>query len=136
MARDAAGVPQRVAIGPLALTTEGLGLMPGTGLALIQASESADDSALVSGWFDAQWQALAQAADGKPALVVALRELSAVRSPGSIYVLILHHLFSGGAEALDEDRVVNAATGIRETVVWNKLFRFQRDGVVGALDKP
>ena len=25
--------------------------------------------------------------------------------------------------------------GIRNTVVWNKLFKFQRDGVVGAIDK-
>jgi hypothetical protein len=133
--RDADGTPQRVAIGPLALTTEGFGLVPGTGLALIQASESPEDSALVSGWFDAQWQALAQAPDGKGTLVAALQELSATRAPASVYALILHHLFGGTTQALDEDRVVNAATGIRETVVWKKLFRFQRDGVVGALDK-
>jgi SNF2 family DNA or RNA helicase len=36
---------------------------------------------------------------------------------------------------LDEDRVVKAATGIRNTVVWKKLYKFQRDGVVGAIDK-
>ncbi|MDP2319900.1 MAG: helicase-related protein [Acidobacteriota bacterium] len=133
--RDAAGAPRRVAFGSLSLTTEGLGMVPGTALALIQASESPDEGALMSGWFDAQWQGLAQTPDGKKALIAALRELSAVRSPESVYALILHHLFSGSAQALDEDRVVNAATGIRETVVWKKLFKFQRDGVVGALDK-
>jgi SNF2 family DNA or RNA helicase len=30
---------------------------------------------------------------------------------------------------------VTCATGIRNTVVWKKLFKFQRDGVVGAIDK-
>ena len=133
--RDAAGAPQRVAIGSLSLTTEGLGMVPGTALSLIQASESSDESALLSSWFEAQWQGLAEAPGGKAALIEALRELSAVRTPEAVYALVLHHLFSGSAQALDEDRVVNAATGIRETVVWKKLFKFQRDGVVGALDK-
>ena len=41
----------------------------------------------------------------------------------------------GGDTALGEDQVVNAATGIRDTVVWQKLYKFQRDGVVGAIDK-
>ena len=30
---------------------------------------------------------------------------------------------------------VKSATGIRNTVVWTKLYKFQRDGVVGSLDK-
>lgn len=36
---------------------------------------------------------------------------------------------------MDEERIVKSATGIRNTVVWKKLFKFQRDGVVGAIDK-
>ena len=38
-------------------------------------------------------------------------------------------------DELDEDKIVKSATGIRETVVWRKLFKFQRDGVIGAIDK-
>ncbi|RMD65476.1 MAG: helicase, partial [Planctomycetota bacterium] len=49
--------------------------------------------------------------------------------------LILHHAFSARGEALDEEQVIKSATGIRDTVVWRKLYRFQRDGVVGAIDK-
>jgi hypothetical protein len=37
-------------------------------------------------------------------------------------------LFRDGGEDLDEDRIVKSATGIRNTVVWKKLFRFQRGG--------
>ena len=36
---------------------------------------------------------------------------------------------------MDEERIVKSATGIRDTVVWNKLYAFQRDGVVAAIDK-
>ncbi len=38
-------------------------------------------------------------------------------------------------DELDEEQIVKSATGIRNTVVWKKLFKFQRDGVVGAIDK-
>jgi len=37
-------------------------------------------------------------------------------------------------DAVDEDQIVNSATGIRDTVVWRKLYKLQRDGIVGAID--
>ena len=64
------------------------------------------------------------------------RSLAAHRDPLSVYALILHHLFRAqGRPDLDEDQVVRSATGIRDTKVWKRLFKFQRDGVVGAIDK-
>ena len=56
-------------------------------------------------------------------------------APSLIYHLTLFHLLTSLGGELDEDKVVKSATGIRETVVWQKLFRFQRDAVVGAIDK-
>jgi len=47
----------------------------------------------------------------------------------------LFHLFKELGEELDEEKIVKSATGIRDTTVWKKLFKFQRHGVVGALDK-
>ena len=64
-----------------------------------------------------------------------LRSLAAHHDPHSIYALILHHLFRTQGDELDEEQVVKSATGIRNTSVWKKLFKFQRDGVVGAIDK-
>ena len=67
--------------------------------------------------------------------MAALRRLAAHRAPSGIYALILHHLFRTEGGELDEERVVKSATGIRDTEVWKRLFKFQRDGVVGAIDK-
>ena len=47
----------------------------------------------------------------------------------------MHHLLRAQGDALDEEQVVKSATGIRDTQVWRKLYKFQRDGVVGAIDK-
>ncbi len=44
-------------------------------------------------------------------------------------------MLNGTMEVFDEDRIVNAATGIQETAVWRRLYRFQRDAVIGAIDK-
>ncbi|MGY3041401.1 SNF2 family DNA or RNA helicase [Rhodanobacter sp. TND4EL1] len=133
--RDATLSPLQMAIGSMAFSTEGLGIAPGNPLNLVQATESAEEAAQFSTWFDAQWAVLAPALGGARTLMEALRPLAEHRDPMSIYALMLHHVFSASGEALDEDSIVKSATGIRNTLVWKKLFKFQRDGVVGAIDK-
>ena len=133
--RNGDGSPRHAVLGSFSFSTDGLGLAPGNPLNLIQASESAEESERLSNWFDAQWSALADGVAAKAAVVDLLRSLAAHRDPYSIYALILHHLFRVQGDELDEEQVVKSATGIRNTVVWKKLFKFQRDGVVGAIDK-
>jgi len=122
-------------LGSLAFSTDGLGLTPGNPLSLIQASETPEEASLLSMWFDTQWSSLAADPGAKAALIATLQSLAANRAPFLVYTLILHHLFRDGGDDLDEERIVKSATGIRDTVVWKKLYKFQRDGVVGALDK-
>ncbi len=133
--RDESGQPTKVFLGSLAISTDGLGLTPGNPLSLIQASETLDEAALLSHWFDAQWTGLAADVDATAEVIEALRVVAAHRDPSIVYSLILHHLFRDRGNELDEDQIVKSATGIRNTVVWKKLYRFQRDGVVGAIDK-
>ena len=64
-----------------------------------------------------------------------LTDIAEHKAPSFVYYLTLYHLFKGLGDELDEERIVKSATGIRDTVVWRKLFKFQRDGVIGALDK-
>ena len=73
--------------------------------------------------------------DAKNAFLTHLRELTAHKAPSLVYFLTLFHLFKDLGDELDEERIVKSATGIRNTIVWKKLFKFQRDGVVGAIDK-
>jgi len=133
--RESDSRPKQVVLGSIAFSTDGLGITPGNPLSLIQASETPDDAALLSQWFDAQWNALSADPGVKSTVLGVLQSLAGHRDPFLVYTLVLHHLFGGRDEGLDEERVVKSATGIRNTVVWKKLFRFQRDGVIGAIDK-
>jgi len=133
--REASGIPTQALLGSLALTTDGLGLTPGNPLSLIQASETPEEALLLSQWFDAQWAGLPNDPGAKAAVIEALDQIARHRDPHLVYALILHHLFASRGDELDEEQVVKSATGIRNTVVWKKLYKFQRDGVVGAIDK-
>ena len=133
--RDGDARPQQVVLGSFGFTTDGLGTTPGNPLSLIQASETVEESVLLSQWFDAQWAGLPTEPGNSATLLDELHQLAAHQDPFSLYALVLLHLFRDRGEDLDEERIVKSATGIRNTVVWKKLFRFQRDGVVGAIDK-
>lgn len=133
--RDGASSPLQALLGSFAFSTDGLGITPGNPLSVIQASENGDEAQRLSAWFESQWASL-KAQDGdKRRLVDALRGLAANGSAFPLYALILHHLLGAHGDMLDEEQVVKSATGIRNTVVWKKLYKFQRDGVVGAIDK-
>ena len=133
--RDVKSSPQQALIGSFAFTTDGLGMTPGNPLSLIQAAETSEEAQMLGAWFDAQWASLKQDDNARQVLIAALQQFTTNIAPSSTYALILYHLFGTRGDALDEDQVIKSATGFRDTVVWNKLFKFQRDGVIGAIDK-
>ena len=135
MLRSGDGRPRQSLLGSFSFSTEGLGLAPGNPLNLIQASETPEECDRLGAWFDAQWSALTGSSAAKADLVATLRDHAAHRGPSRLYAQILHNLFRTERDELDEERVVKSATGIRDTEVWKRLFKFQRDGVVGAIDK-
>lgn len=133
--RDGEDQPRQAVLGSFAFSTQGLGTTPGNPLSLIQASETPQESQLLSQWFDVQWAALQAQPQAKQRIVERFESLAAHQDPASVYALVLHQLFAEQGEQMDEDRIIKSATGIRNTIIWKKLFKFQRDGVVGAIDK-
>ncbi|MDP2619672.1 MAG: helicase-related protein [Hyphomicrobiales bacterium] len=126
---------RRVVIGNCSFTTDGLGITPGNQFSLIQCSETPEEWTLLGSWFSSLWNSLPSSPDAQSALLARLQDLINHKAPSLIYDLILFHLFKDRGDDLDEERIIKSATGIRNTVVWKKLYRFQRDGVVGAIDK-
>jgi len=56
-------------------------------------------------------------------------------SPERIYFLMLYNIFSEFLEDIDEDVLPNDLTGYQNSLVWKKLFNFQRDAAVGIINK-
>lgn len=132
---DAEGNLSKVVTGSCQFTSSGLGITPSNQFGLIQATETADEHKMLSAWFEQHWKTLPAGEAAKEAFLAQLKDIASHKKPSLIYYLTLWHLFKDLGDELDEDKIVKSATGIRNTVVWNKLYKFQRDGVVGAIDK-
>ncbi len=116
-------------------TTEGLGITPGNQFGLVQSMETDDECDQLSLWFSNQWNALTPDGGFKKNLLAEIERLIADKPPALIYYLILFQIFKDMGHELDEERIVKSGTGIKNTNVWKKLYKFQRDGVIGAIDK-
>src|SRR4029078_4288963 len=84
---------------------------------------------------EAVWQSVPDDPTAKQTLSAQLQSIAEHKPPSPIFFALLYNLFKDLGDELEEERIVKSATGIRNTVVWKKLYKFQRDGVVGALDK-
>jgi SNF2 family DNA or RNA helicase len=56
-------------------------------------------------------------------------------SPEFIYYLVLYHIFNEFLEDLSEDELANEKTGFKDSVIWSKLYDFQKDAVLGLINK-
>lgn len=56
-------------------------------------------------------------------------------APQRIYFQILYNIFNEFLEEIDEDVLPNDRTGYQDSLVWQKLFNFQRDAAVGIINK-
>ncbi|MDE0032284.1 MAG: helicase-related protein [Deltaproteobacteria bacterium] len=56
-------------------------------------------------------------------------------SPERIYFMMLYNIFQDFLEDVDEDVLPKDLTGYRDSVVWDKLFNYQRDAATGIINK-
>jgi hypothetical protein len=56
-------------------------------------------------------------------------------SPERIYFLMLYNIFNEFLDDIDEDVLPNDRTGYQDTLIWNKLFNYQRDAATGIINK-
>lgn len=73
--------------------------------------------------------------DVKTELLKHLSNLYRENSPELLYYLTLYNIFGEKLLNMDDMARVKEKTGITETKVWNSLYNFQHDAVVGAIKK-
>ena len=85
--------------------------------------------------FDEIWNNKGMVHDIKEKLLNSIEEISSDKSPEFLYFLTIYNIFKDFIGDLDEEKIIRTKTGFKDTLVWNKLYNFQRDGVLGAIDK-
>lgn len=118
-----------------AFTLEGLGYerRPGvvTGVSHFQTTTEAMG---LKAMFDGIWDNPVLVEDVTDQVIAQVQTLYRENSPEFVYFLTLYHLFRDFLEDEGDDPML---PGLRfeESVVWGKLYDFQRDAVVGAIRK-
>lgn len=85
--------------------------------------------------FDQVWANPANVQDVTDQVLQHIEAVYQENSPQRIYFLILYNIFREFLEEVDEDLMPNDQTGYLDSLVWNKLFNYQRDAATGLINK-
>lgn len=85
--------------------------------------------------FNKAWNDNEKVKDVKKALLESLEVVYRENTSEFIYFVTLYNIFKDYLSDLTEEEIVKSKTGFKDSVVWNKLYNFQKDGVLGAIDK-
>ena len=85
--------------------------------------------------FDQVWDDTERLEDVTAQICEHIASVYKENSPESIYFLMLYNIFSEFLDEVDEDVLPNERTGYQDTLVWQKLFNYQRDAATGIINK-
>jgi superfamily II DNA or RNA helicase len=85
--------------------------------------------------FDQIWNDAEKLEDVTDRLCDHIASVYQENSPQRIYFLMLYNIFSEFLEDISADVLPNDLTGYQDSLIWNKLFNFQRDAATGIINK-
>ncbi|MDD3264130.1 MAG: helicase-related protein [Candidatus Nanoarchaeia archaeon] len=85
--------------------------------------------------FDELWSDSNNFKDVTEEVVNFISDLYKENSPEFIYYITLYNIFNEFLEDISEDEIANEKTGFKESAIWNTLYDFQKDAVLGLINK-
>lgn len=85
--------------------------------------------------FDQVWRDKSKLEDVTADVIDHITTVYKENPPEFIYYVILYNIFNEFLSDITEDLLPNEATGFKETEIWKRLYHFQKDAVLGAINK-
>ena len=85
--------------------------------------------------FDEIWNNSEKMKDVTGEVVEMISNVYQENSPELIYFMVLYNIFNEFLDDISEDVLPNEATGFKDSLVWNKLYNFQRDAALAIINK-
>jgi len=121
--------------GSATLTPTGLGEVRSNSLQMNTGITDVETTQQLLEWFNGVWLDDVNTTDIRAELLESLNFIAADQPASFIYFLTLYNIFHDFLEEIDEENIIRSKTGFKDTLVWDKLYKFQKDGVLGAIDK-
>ena len=85
--------------------------------------------------FNQLWDDNSQLQDVTDEVVENISNVYKENAPEFIYLITLYNIFREFLEDLSEDVLPNEATGFKDTLIWKKLYNFQKDAALAIINK-
>ena len=121
--------------GTVDFTSDGLGITPSNRIDSNMCLYGKDYTLSFLESFNQLWEDDTAVKDVKEKVLEHMRVLYKENTPEFIYFVTLYNIFNDYLDELTEENIIKSRTGFKETQIWNKLYKFQKDGVMGAIDK-
>ncbi|SMP38313.1 helicase-related protein [Anoxynatronum buryatiense] len=121
--------------GTVDFTSDGLGITPSNRLDSNMCLYGKEYTLAFLQAFNDLWEDETAVEDVKKQVLEQMQMLYSENVPEFIYFVTLYNIFTDYLDELTEDNIVKSRTGIKDTLIWNKLYKFQKDGAMGAIDK-
>lgn len=119
----------------LSFSREGLGYYNRSNFTFNMVSSEPEVLNVFKGMMDEIWNNESMVHDVKDTLLSYILNLYKENSPELVYYLTLYQIFGEKLNSMDEMARIKERTGISKTKIWNMLYNFQHDAVVGAIKK-
>lgn len=131
------GAPASVAYMPLSgFTAVDLGYAQGNAVSnFVNRFDEAMHTQSYIQLFDTIWSDPSRVEDVTDAICDHIASVYRENSPERVYFIMLYNIFHAFLEDIDEDVLPNDRTGYQESLVWQKLFNYQRDAATGIINK-
>lgn len=116
-------------------TVAGLGYSHSTNMYMNFLVEDNKTAQQVLDGFHSVWNDKTRVRDCKQTILAELKRISEEKPPEHIYYFTLYQLFRSFIGELEEDTSEKENIGFYQSIIWNKLYKFQQDGVKGVIDK-
>lgn len=116
-------------------TTADLGFTHKKGFPTMIQKTSYPDSEAYLGWFDQVWKNEEDLKEVTEQVQSYFETAYKENSPEFIYFITLYNIFNDFLEDISLDTLPNDQIGFKDTLIWSKLYNFQRDAVIGAINK-
>ena len=116
-------------------TTYDLGITRRKGFPMLIQKTGYPYSSAFLEWFNQVWENEDDLADVTSKVQDYFENAFKDNSPEFIYFVALYNIFNDFLEDLSLDNLPNEKVGFKESAVWNKLYNFQQDAVIGAINK-
>ena len=121
--------------GSVDFTTDGLGITPSDRSDFNMCTYGKEATHFYLQNFNDLWNDEDSLEDVKDKVLEQMQVMYKENPAEFIYYVTIYNIFYEYLDELTEENIVKTRTGFKDTEIWNKLYKFQKDAVIGAIDK-